>query len=82
MAGWSVLHLLAVVATVESQASTKLSSKGCAEPFRPRKCQSLASDATSSCISQANKDKSQQELLACTYENYNDDLFELILQAP
>src|SRR5687768_11489535 len=70
MASWKFLSLLAFATIVRTQASSKLSSKGCADSSGLEKCQSAANDATSSCIAQARKDNNQEEILACTCQDY------------
>lgn len=56
-------------------ASPSLTSKGCVDASGFESCQNDANKQTSSCISQAKKDNSQKELLACgcqdSVNNYN-----------
>ncbi|PTB71722.1 hypothetical protein M440DRAFT_1395438 [Trichoderma longibrachiatum ATCC 18648] len=68
----ALLPLLTGVALAATGDAT-LTSTGCADSSGFESCQKQANDKLSSCIAQAKKDNSQQELLACGCQNYVDN---------
>ncbi|KAK5991867.1 hypothetical protein PT974_05254 [Cladobotryum mycophilum] len=64
-----VIALLST-ALLAAAASNPLTSTGCADPSGLQTCQNAANQKTSACIAQANKDGSQQEILACGCQDY------------
>ncbi|KAL7955580.1 hypothetical protein V8C34DRAFT_236688 [Trichoderma compactum] len=60
-------------AALAATGSVTLTSTGCADASGFESCQKQANDQLSSCIAQAKKDNSQQELLACGCQNYVDN---------
>ncbi|KAH7240697.1 uncharacterized protein BKA55DRAFT_518287 [Fusarium redolens] len=67
--GLFVVGLAAVVAA----ADVGLTSSGCADSSGLEKCQASVNKKTSSCIAQARRDNSQQEILACSCQDYVDN---------
>lgn len=51
-------------------ADVNLTSSGCVDPSGLQSCQKKANDQTTSCINQAKRDSSQEELLACSCADY------------
>ncbi|KAK1255635.1 hypothetical protein MKX07_007894 [Trichoderma sp. CBMAI-0711] len=60
-------------AALAATGDATLTSTGCADSSGFESCQKQANDKLSSCIAQAEKDNSQQELLACGCQNYVDN---------
>ncbi|KAH0497573.1 hypothetical protein TgHK011_004870 [Trichoderma gracile] len=68
-----VLLPLFTGAALAATGDATLTSAGCADSTGFESCQKQANDKLSSCIAQAKKDNSQQELLACGCQNYVDN---------
>ncbi|KAJ4205912.1 hypothetical protein NW759_014389 [Fusarium solani] len=62
--------LLLGLAVVATAADVSLKSTGCADAAGFESCQSDANKKTTSCINQAHRDDSQQEILACGCQDY------------
>jgi hypothetical protein len=62
--------LLLGLAVVVTAADVSLKSTGCADAAGFESCQSDANKKTTSCINQAHRDDSQQEILACGCQDY------------
>jgi hypothetical protein len=60
-------------AALAATGDATLTSTGCADSSGFESCQKQANDKLSSCIAQAKKDNSQQEILACGCQNYVDN---------
>lgn len=60
-------------AALAASGSVTLTSTGCADSSGFESCQKQANDGLSSCLAQAKKDNSQQEVLACGCQNYVDN---------
>lgn len=60
-------------AALAATGDATLTSTGCADSSGFESCQKQANDKVGSCIAQAKKDNSQQELLACGCQNYVDN---------
>lgn len=67
----ALLPLLSTAVLAATEAT--LTSTGCADASGFESCQKKANDNLSSCIAQAKKDNSQQEILACGCQNYVDN---------
>ncbi|RBQ68209.1 hypothetical protein FVER53590_09992 [Fusarium verticillioides] len=64
---------LVSLSALAATADVTLTSSGCADASGFEKCQASANKKTSSCIAQARHDNSQEELLACSCQDYVDN---------
>ncbi|CAK7237843.1 4-aminobutyrate transaminase [Sporothrix bragantina] len=65
-----LLYLSLFSASLAAAANVTLTSTGCADPSGFEDCQNKVNDGTSSCITQADRDGSDIELLACGCQDY------------
>ncbi|KIW20416.1 hypothetical protein PV08_00991 [Exophiala spinifera] len=66
----TLLLLGLCLASSVAGANVNLTSAGCVDPSGLQACQNKVNEQTTSCINQAKRDSSQQELLACSCADY------------